>query len=190
MLRLSTSKNTPPPPSKFVNLFVGINGEWRQRRLFLFIIILTYFFLILDVNAKKWIIQGVSSTPTPFGRQPYTEDGLEKDMITERSSNEITLPPWIPLPTPPPSEEAQRGYSIPIPNNKLQVGSLASQLLSSRFYLRSRKRKRGSIIDCFIIGPSDEVDLNLVHLLPFLPIPVVPVLSTRRSLPDIALAWS
>ena len=42
-------------------------------------------------------------------------------------------------------------------------------------------------IDRFAINPSDKEDRNLAHLLPFLPVPLIPMLHQRHSLLTINL---
>ena len=45
----------------------------------------------------------------------------------------------------------------------------------------------GGGIDRFAIDPIDKAERNIIHLLPFLPIPAVPMLPQCSSLPDLAI---
>ena len=49
------------------------------------------------------------------------------------------------------------------------------------------RRRRGVVIDRFVIKPSNEAERNIIHLLPFLPIPVSPILPPCSYLPAIVL---
>ena len=76
--------------------------------------------------------------------------------------------------------------SIPIPNHKQKGGFCASWSTSLLSMVHSRSRRKR--VDSVVINPNAMADWNIVHLLLFLPVPVVPTILPFSLLHALYLA--